>query len=285
MLLQLLVNGIVLGSIIALAAIGLSMVYGILKFANFAHGDFLTFGAYLAFVFNVVFGFYFILACAVSVILTAMVGVGCDYAIWRPMRMKNANRVTLIIISIGMALFIRNLIIFMWGADIKRYALPVKRGIEFGTIIITQNQIVEIVVAVACMLLVHYILKKTFIGKAMRALADDIDLAKVSGIDVDRVIRYTWVVGMALASVSGILYGLLANINPNMGWFLLLPMFAATILGGIGNPYGAMAGGIMIGLAQELSTAILPPEYKMAVAFAILIIVLLLRPQGIMGTS
>lgn len=283
-MMQLVINGIVLGSIIALAAIGLSMVYGILNFANFAHGDFLALGAYLAFLFSVVLGINFLLACVASVVITALVAVFCDCVIWKPMRTKGAGRVALIIISIGLALFIRNFIVFLWGPDIKRYALPVKRGIEVGSVVITQNQIAVIIIALICMFFVHYLLKKTSIGKAMRALSDNMDLAKVSGIDVDLVVRYTWAIGMALAAVGGILYGLLTNINPNMGWFLMLPMFAAAILGGIGNPYGAMAGGIVIGLAQELSTAILPTEYKLAVGFVIMIAVLLVRPQGIMGT-
>ncbi len=282
---QLVINGIVLGSIIALAAIGLSMVYGILNFANFAHGDFLALGAYLAFLLSVVLEINFLLACVASVVITALAAVFCDCVIWKPMRTKGAGRVALIIISIGLALFIRNFIVFLWGSDIKRYALPVKRGIEVGSVVITQNQIaVIIIIALICMFFVHYLLKKTSIGKAMRALSDNMDLAKISGIDVDLVVRYTWAIGMALAAVGGILYGLLTNINPNMGWFLMLPMFAAAILGGIGNPYGAMAGGIVIGLAQELSTAILPTEYKLAVGFVIMIAVLLVRPQGIMGT-
>ncbi|MHC1599662.1 MAG: branched-chain amino acid ABC transporter permease [Candidatus Methanospirareceae archaeon] len=282
-MLQLFVNGLVLGSIIALAAIGLSMVYSILNFANFAHGDFLTLGAYLTFVFSVMLGAHFVLAGVAAVVITALVAVCCDYAIWKPMRTKGAGRVTLIIISIGLALFLRNLIIFLWGPDIKRYTLPVKRGIELGSVVITQNQIAVIIVAIICMFLVHYLLKKTTIGKAMRALSDNIDLAKASGIDVDRVIRYTWAIGMALAAVGGILYGLITNINPNMGWFMLLPMFAAVILGGIGSPYGAMVGGVVIGLAQELSTAILPTEYKLAVAFVIMVVVLFVRPRGILG--
>jgi len=282
-MLQLVINGLVLGSIIALAAIGLSMVYGILNFANFAHGDFLALGAYLAFLFSVMLGIGFIEACVASVVITALVAVFCDYMIWTRMRTKGAGRIALIIISIGLALFIRNFIIFLWGPDIKRYALPVKKGIELGSVVITQNQIAVMLVALICMFFVHYLLKKTTMGKAMRALSDNIDLARVSGIDVDLVIRYTWAIGMALAAVGGILYGLLTNINPNMGWFLLLSMFAAAILGGIGNPYGAMAGGIIIGLAQELSTAILPTEYKLAVGLAIMIAVLLVRPRGIMG--
>jgi neutral amino acid transport system permease protein len=228
-------------------------------------------------------GAHFVLAGVAAVVITALVAVCCDYAIWKPMRKKGAGRVTLIIISIGLALFLRNLIIFLVGPDIKRYTLPVKRGIELGSVVITQNQIVVIIVAIICMFLVHYLLKKTTIGKAMRALSDNIDLAKASGINVDRVIRYTWAIGMALAAVGGILYGLITNINPNMGWFMLLPMFAAVILGGIGSPYGAMVGGVVIGLAQELSTAILPTEYKLAVAFVIMIAVLFVRPRGILG--
>ena len=283
-MLQLVINGIVVGSIIALAAIGLSMTYGILNFANFAHGDFLTLGAYLAFLFSVVLGTNFLTACVAAVVITAFVAVLCDLVIWKRMRTKGASPVALIIISIGLALFIRNFIIFLWGPAIKRYDLPVKRGMELGSVVITENQIAVIVVALICMFLVHYLLKKTSIGKAMRALSDNIDLAKVSGIDVDRVVRYTWAIGMALAAVGGILYGLLTNINPNMGWFLLIPMFSAAILGGIGNPYGAMAGGIIIGLAQELSTAIFPTEYKLAISFVIMIAVLLVRPQGIMGS-
>jgi len=283
-MLQLVVNGLVLGSILALAAIGLSMMYSILNFANFAHGDFLALGAYLTFVFSAILGVHLILAGAIAVVITALVAVCCDYVIWKPMRKKGAGSVTLIIISIGLALFLRNLIIFLWGPDLKRYDLPVKRGIELGSVVITQNQIVVIIVAIICMFLVHYLLKKTTIGKAMRALSDNIDLAKASGIDVDRVIRYTWAIGMALAAVGGILYGLITNINPNMGWFMLLPMFAAVILGGIGSPYGAMVGGVVIGLAQELSTAILPTEYKLAVAFVIMIAVLFVRPRGILGS-
>ena len=283
-MLQLLVNGLVVGSIIALAAIGLSMMYGILNFANFAHGDFLALGAYLSFVFSVLLGLPFVLAGVIAVVITALLAVVCDIVIWKPMRTKGADRVALIIISIGLALFLRNLIIFLLGPDIKRYALPVKRGIELGSVVITQKQIAVILLAIICMFFVHYLLKKTTIGKAMRALSDNLDLAKASGIDVDRVIRYTWAIGMALAAVGGILYGLITNINPNMGWFMLLPMFAAVILGGIGSPYGAMVGGLIIGLAQELSTAFLPTEYKLAIGFAIMIAVLFVRPRGIMGS-
>jgi len=164
------------------------------------------------------------------------------------------------ILSIGLALCLRNLIVFKFGPDIHRYQMPVKEGMAFHNVVITQYQMAVIVVAVILMFAIHYLLKKTTIGKAMRALSDNIDLARVSGIDVDRVIRYTWAIGVGLASAAGILYGLITNENPNMGWFMVIPIFAAVILGGIGNPYGAMMGGIVIGLSQELSTLLFPSE-------------------------
>jgi neutral amino acid transport system permease protein len=140
-----------------------------------------------------------------------------------------------------------------------------------------------VLIAFAAMLSVHLLLSRTSLGKSMRALADNADLARISGINVDRVIRSTWGISMGLAALAGIMYGLVTHINPSMGWSIILPVFAAAILGGIGNAYGAMAGGIVIGLAQEVSTAFLPGEYKVAVSFLIMIAVLLFRPKGIMG--
>jgi neutral amino acid transport system permease protein len=191
----------------------------------------------------------------------------------------------LMILSIGLALCIRNLLVFGFGPDIQRYPMPLKEGMGFGGVVVTGYQLAVVAVAVAVVLMfaIHRLLTKTTIGKAMRALSDNMDLARVSGIDVDRVIRYTWAIGMALAAAAGVLYGLITNVNPNMGWFMVIPIFSAAILGGIGNPYGAMLGGMVIGLSQELSTLILPSEYKIAVSFFIMIAVLLSRPEGIMG--
>jgi neutral amino acid transport system permease protein len=154
---------------------------------------------------------------------------------------------------------------------------------NFAGIIFTDLQIVVFLIAFAAMLMIHALLSRTALGKSMRALADNPDLARISGIDVDKVIRYTWGVSVGLAALAGIMYGSITHINPYMGWLIILPMFAAAILGGIGNAYGAMAGGMIIGLTQELSTAFLPAEYKIAVSFVIMIIVLLFRPKGLMG--
>ena len=158
-----------------------------------------------------------------------------------------------------------------------------RRGFDLFGATITQNQVLVIVAAIILMFLLHYILSRTMIGKAMRALSDNIDLARISGIDVDRTILWMWVIGLGLAASGGVLYGLVTAIRPSMGWFLLLPMFAAIILGGIGNPYGTMAGGMIIGLSQELSTAVLPTEYKFAVSFVVMTVVLLIKPEGLFG--
>lgn len=280
---QVVVNGVVLGCIIALSAIGLTMTYRIMNFANFAHGDFVALGAYIAFLFSAILGLNFLAACALAIAAAALFSVGLDCIIWKPMRSKGASSTALMILSIGLAICLRNLIVFVFTPDIERFPLPVKEGMTIGNVVITPYQVAVTAVAIVLMFAVHYLLRKTSIGLAMRALSDNMDLARVSGIDVDRVIRYTWATGMALAAAAGILYGLITNINPNMGWFMVIPIFAAVILGGIGNPYGAMMGGIIIGLSQELSTLILPSEYKIAVSFFIMIVVLLVKPKGLMG--
>lgn len=280
-MMQLVINGIVVGSIIALAAIGLTMIYGILNFANFAHADFMALGAYIAFLMNVTYGVNIIISFFIAIVITGIIGILLDLMVWKPMRKKNADLVTLIIISIGLAMIIRNVLIFIWGGSSRHYDLPVHKGIEVCSVVITHNQLIAFATTVLFMLIVHYILKHTRTGKAMRALSDDIDLARISGIDVDRIILWMWFIGIGLACAAGILYGLETAIRPNMGWFLLLSMFAAVILGGIGNPYGAMVGGMIIGLSQEISTLFLPPEYKMGVSLAIIILVLLYKPEGI----
>ncbi len=280
-MLQLIVNGIVLGSIIALAAIGLTMVYGVLNFANFSHADFMAFGAYIAFVLNVALGLNIILSFFIAIAIAGALGVLLDFLVWKPMRRKNADLVSLVIISIGLSLIVRNAIIFIWGGSTQNFDLPVQKGIGMLGVTITHNQLIGLGTAILFMVLVHFFLKNTKLGKAMRAISDDINLARMSGIDSDKVIMWMWFIGIGLAGAAGILYGLETTIRPNMGWFLILPMFAAVILGGIGNPYGAMVGGMVIGLSQELSMLILPPEYKMGVSLGIMIIVLLIKPEGL----
>jgi len=277
---QLFVNGVAVGSIIALAAVGLTLTYGILRLANFAHGDFMTLGAYLTLLANTS-GINIWISMLLGAIGTIVAMLISEKLIWSNMRSRRATSTTLIIISIGLALFLRNGIILIWGGSNKSYDLPTSPAREFLGLRIPQNQLIVMFLAVAVILALHYLLQNTKIGKAMRAVADNLDLARVSGIDVDRVVLWTWAIAGSLTALGGSMYGLITAVRPNMGWFLILPMFAATILGGIGNPYGAIAAALVIGVTQELSTPLLGSQYKQGVGLFIMILVLLIRPKGL----
>lgn len=277
---QLFVNGIAVGSIIALAAVGLTLTYGILRLANFAHGDFMTLGAYLTLLANTS-GVNIWLSMILGAIGTVVAMLLSEKLIWSRMRSSRATSTTLMIISIGLALFIRNGIILIWGGSNREYNVPVTRARDILGIKVPHNQLVVMGLAVLAILALHYLLQNTKIGKAMRAVADDIDLARVSGINVERVVIWTWVIAGSLTALGGSMYGLITAVRPNMGWFLILPMFASVILGGIGNPYGAIAAALIIGITQEVSTPLLGSQYKQGVALLIMILVLLVRPKGL----
>jgi neutral amino acid transport system permease protein len=293
-LLQLIANGLVTGSIIAIAAIGLSLVYGILKIVNFAHGDFLTFGAFMAFLANITWGTNMVLAVVFAMLATAALGVVLEFVLWRPIRKKGAGIISLFIVAIGLALVLRHVIFMIWGSRPRRYDVDVFQVYDLSPIPIrlSLSQIIVIAVAFTAIAAVGLMLARTRLGKSMRALSDNRDLAQATGIDVDRVTLYTWILGAGLAGLGGVLQALVQNaFNPNMGFFLLLPIFAAVVLGGVGSAYGALAGGITLGLMMEISTwNVLPaggvnPVYKPVVAFTVLILVLLFRPQGVLGKA
>lgn len=277
---QLMTNGIAVGSIIALAAVGLTLTYGILRLANFAHGDFMTMGAYLTWLANTS-GVPLWPSTILGAIVTVLAMLLSEKLLWSPMREKRATSTTVMILSIGLALFLRNGIIFIWGGSNQRYDLPVRSAIEFLGIRIPFYQPVVVGLALLAILGLHLLLQNTKIGKAMRAVADNVDLARVTGINVEQVVIWTWVIAGTLTALGGGMYGLITAVRPNMGWFLILPMFASVILGGIGNPYGAIAGALIIGIAQELSVPWLGSEYKLAVALLMMVVVLLIRPQGL----
>jgi branched-chain amino acid transport system permease protein len=295
-LLSLAVRGVMLGGILALGAIGLSLIYGVLKFGNFAHGDLMSWGAYLALFLVVLlptgaalgpfsFGWEFLAALLIVMPLVGLSGYAIHRVIYRPLRARKSAPVILAMASLGMAFFVRSLIYLMWGADFHFYYLGRARpAIElFAGVRVRPDQLFILGLAIFLVLLVYLLLEKTKMGKAMRATADNPDLARVSGINTEGVVFWTWMIGGALAAAGGMMYGLDAQLRPEMGWFLLLPLFAAVILGSIGNPYGALAGALVIGVAQQVSTAFINPAYAPGVAFFILIIVLLFRPQGIFG--
>lgn len=277
---QSLFNGVAVGSIIALGAVGLTLTLGILRLSNFAHGDFLTLGAYLTWLVNHK-GVNIWISMIVAVMGMIIVMLISEQLLWKPMRDKRSNSTSLIILSIGLALFLRNGILFIWGGSNQNYDLPLLEALDIGGVKIPYDRVIVIGLTMIVIITLHFILKNTKIGKAMRAVADNIDLARVSGINVEQVVLFTWIITAVLTATGGGLYGLITAVRPNMGWFLILPMFAAISLGGIGNPYGAIAGGLIIGIAQELSVPFFGSEYKLAVALVIMIIILLVRPQGI----
>ncbi len=282
---QVSLNGLVLGSVYALGAVGLTLVYGILKLTNFAHGDFLTFGAYMAFLVNVTWGGPLVLAIVFGMLATALMAVFLEKIMWGPMRARRAGLLQLLLMSIGLAFLLRYTIQFIWGTKVRALDVNVTDSVEFLGLRIGQTELIVVVIGVITLTAVGLMLKYTLLGKRMRALSDNFDLAETSGIDTSQVVLFTWIFAGALAGLAGVLASEVTNLRPEFGFALLLPIFAAVILGGIGDAFGALAGGIVLGLVTELSTLEIEPRWKVAVGFSVLIIVLFVRPQGIFGKA
>lgn len=304
-MLQLITDGLIVGSVIALGAVGVTLTYSLLKFANFAHSELLTWGAYLAMTFMGVFiavsgggvmrpigpfsfGWPLLAALAASAVLTALLALAVEALVFRRLREKGAA-IVLVIASFGVALALRNLLMFVYGSLPDYYSREIQIAIRIlprdvmGGIRITPDQIFVLCLAVVLVVLLHLFLTRTIMGKAMRATSENPALARVAGIDVARVIRVTWIIGAVLAAVAGVFAGLTVQVRPFLGFDLLLPLFAAAILGGIGSVYGAVIGGLIVGLAESLSVPIFGAEYRAAIAFLILIAILLARPTGLFG--
>jgi neutral amino acid transport system permease protein len=278
-------NGLSLGSVYALGAVGLTLVYGILKLVNFAHGDFLTFGAYMAFLVSVTWGAPLILGIVFAIAATAALGVAFERIMWGPMRARKAGLLQLLLMSIGLAFLLQNTIQFIWGTQIRDLDVNVTDTVEFLGLRIGRTDLLVIVVGFVTLLAIGLMLRYTLLGKRMRALSDNFDLAETAGVDTSRVVLYTWVFAGGLAGLAGVLAGAVTTVKPQMGFELLLPIFAAVILGGIGDAFGALAGGIVLGLVIEWSTLVIEPRWKISVGFAVLILVLFIRPQGIFGRA
>jgi len=277
---QLLINGILLGSILALGAIGATMIFGVLRFAHFAHGDLMAVGAYFALAVVTIFNLPVLVALPVAMVLTAALAVGIDQVVYR--RIRRVQPVILLISSFATALILRSLIQMIWGSSNQVYATGIQMPWRVGPFVLKPDHLLIFAAATGLVVLVHVFLTRSRMGKAMRAMSDNMNLALITGIPANRVIMWTWAIGGALAAAAGVFLGMDTRLHPVMGWTLLLPIFAATILGGIGRPYGAILGGLVIGCAMELSTLIIPGSYKPAVAFAIMVVTLIFRPQGIL---
>jgi branched-chain amino acid transport system permease protein len=278
-------NGLSLGAIYALGAVGLTLVYGILKLVNFAHGDFLTFGAYMAYLVNVTWGAPLVVAVFWAMATTALLGILFERLLWGPMRAKHAGFLQLILMSIGLAFVLRAVVQWFWSTEIRILNVDTTSTVELLGLRIGRTELIVVIVGLVVLVAVGLMLRYTLLGKRMRALSDDLDLAETAGIDTRRVILYTWVFAGTLAGLAGVLAGAITSLYPELGFELLLPIFAAVILGGIGDAFGALAAGVVLGVMTEWSTLLIDARWKTAVGFLVLVVVLVIRPQGIFGRA
>jgi branched-chain amino acid transport system permease protein len=296
---QALMDGLISGSMIGLGAIGLTLTYSILRFANFTHGDFLAWGAYLTLtVAGVIgglagggapiapfsFGWGLPLAVLGGVVLTVLLALALDRVLFGRLRARGSDVIIIVMASFGASMALRSLLEFIFTARPVYFTqeLQIARPLGLG-LRATPDQLLVIGMTAALVLALHLVVTRTATGRAMRAVSENPGLAEVYGLDVGRVVRITWVIGAGLACVAGVMAGLLVQVRPYMGFDLLLPLFAAAILGGIGSIPGAMLGGLIIGLAEAMAVQVFGAEWRAAAAFVILVLVLMIRPAGLFG--
>ncbi len=281
---QLAVSGLEFGLLIALGALGLSLIYGTTGLTNFAHGELVTFGGLAAWTLNVGMNVPLVLAGILAVVLSGAFGWLNNAGLWKPLRKRGTGLIAMMIVSIGLAIFLRNLYLFFYGGDKRAYAeYSGMAGLEFGPVSLTPTDIAAMVIAVVALAVVVLAVQKTRMGKATRAVSDNPALASSAGINVERVITVVWVVGAALAGLSGILLGFSQQVSFQMGFQILLLIFAAVTLGGLGTIWGAILGSIVVGLFLQLTTLVIPTEFKSVGALLVLIVILLVRPYGLLG--
>ena len=286
--LRLLVDGIRFGLVIGISAIGLSLIFGTTGLTNFAHGELVTIGAVVAWTINVVGGVQLIPATIIAMVVGAAVGALNELGIWRPLRRRGANLIAQLVVSIGLAIALRYLVLILFGGRSESFAdYNAQIARSYGPIALTDKDLAAIGISLVVMIAIAVLLQRTRIGKAMRAVSDNRDLAASSGIDVDRVVLFVWVLGGALATLGGVLFALselASTVQYEMGFRLLLLMFAGVILGGLGTAYGALLGCLVVGVVVQLSTLVLPVDLKYLGGLLILIVILVLRPQGLLGS-
>ena len=302
MILQVIADGLIVGSVISLGAIGLTITFSILRFSNFGHGELLAWGAYIALSavawFAAVasgtgaapfaplsFGWPLVAALLVAMAGASLIALGLDWLLFKRLRLQGS--ITVVIASFGAALAARNLLFFFYGGIPQYYgselqiAVPLVPRSVWGGLRVTPDQMFVLGLTVVTVVALHLFLSRSTLGRAMRATSTNPQLARVSGIDPERVMRATWVIGAMLAALAGVFAGLTVQIRPTMGLDLLLPLFAAAILGGIGSVWGAVIGGLIVGLAESFAVMWIGAEYRSAAAFAVLIAILLIRPTGL----
>ena len=296
-LVQVLINGLITSAELAIIAIGLTMTFSVLRFANFAHTETAVVGAYLALLFNVTFGWSLTLSMAAAVVLTGFAGIGLYVAIFRVFRDK--GDVAPMIASLGVAIAIRHIIQAIWGPQILSYDYEVEPGLNFFGGFVTPPQLGILITVPLAMIGFHLLLQYTQLGKAMRATAANPELAQASGIDTDRIIRLVWFIGSGFAALGGSLLAWDTQLDPQLGFVIVVPVFACVLIGGVGSVYGAILGALIVGIGQNVLVSFdfaelarrfvpvaadwsIPVSYKPAVVYVAVILLLLLRPRGLM---
>lgn len=284
---QLTVDGLIFGLVIALAAVGLSLIFGTTKLTNFAHGELIALGALLAFFFSSIMGLPMVLAIFLSVLASAFLGGWLQNKIlWKQLRKRGTGIIAALVVSIGLGFLLRYFFLFIFGGQTRQYnQWAGQSGLQIGPVLITPKDLISSIVAILLIAATTWWLLKTQAGKATRAVADNPALASASGIEVERVISTVWILGAGLAAFSGVMIGLQAGVGWFMGFQVLLLVFAGTILGGLGTAFGAILGSLIVGVFIQVSTLIIPTELKYVGALLVLIIILLVRPQGILGKT
>lgn len=278
---NLLINGLIEGLVVALPALAMTLVMGVNRFPNAATGDFLTLGAYAAVAAQLLGGLPLWAAALASVVITAVVSAGSYQLIFR--KLAGRPMVASMLASIGLGFLIRSLISFFAGHDQRTFEMPLVRAWNFGGIRILPTDLLIAAIAAACLAVVFVLIYRTSFGRQLRAVADSADLARASGIRAGGLMLSLWLLVGALSSIGGVLLGMKSIVMPEMGWESLIPAFAAMVLGGIGSPVGAVLGALVLCVAQELSVPLLGSSYKLVLSFVVLALVLLMRPAGIMG--
>ncbi|MGE5202868.1 MAG: branched-chain amino acid ABC transporter permease [Acidobacteriota bacterium] len=278
---QLVINGVVSGTILAVPAIGFTAIYAVLRFPNFAVASHLTVGAFAGLVANTSLGLPAPAAVLVAFLVAGSVGVASDQIALRPLRPSGA--LTSAIASVALTIAIENVLRFIFGNDLRGFDLPIMRDWRFGGLRVGPQQVENLAMAVVAMTILFLFLAFTRTGKAMRAVADNPALADIKGIDPERMARLASFIGMGLAGVGGVLLGLDTSIDPLTGFRAILSIFAAAVVGGLGSIPGAVVGALTVGIAEEVSLLVFQPAYRTAVGFVAILIVLTIRPRGLLG--
>ena len=283
---QLILNGLIAGAIYALVACGFSLIYSTNKFMHFAHGSSVVVGGYLLYsLFNSV-GISFYLACILTIIITGLFGLGMNVLVYSPLQKKKSSNIILLIASIGLLILFQNIVQLKYGASVKSIGYGnVSKGIIFLGASITKLQMVLLAVSIVLFLVLYLFMKKTTLGRNMRAVSDNTELASIVGINTKQVKNYSFFIGSCLAGIAGILIGLEQNLTPVMGTELMIKGFTGAVVGGITSVPGAIVGSFLLGLVENVGIWFLPSGYKNGIAFLLLFVFLLLKPAGLFGLN